>query len=324
MRSRLLLSYGRGDLLVRRVPQTSGWSDSQILRRVAWRGFALFLVGQLLENPILFLQSFLKPPAVAMSSTMQPPPIDGSALYWGFIVMTGLGLVMMCCSLLLRWGPVVWGLAALACVLATNLLLPASGKPGPLWETILLAPGLRDHIIVMYPVLPWLAVSTCGMLFGLWWRKNPVSAPRQVPLAGLGLLLTGVLLRAAGGFGNIRLPRDGSWIEFLNTVKYPPSLVFWTMSLGLNLLILSLLLRLPDKVKSPVSPLIVFGQTPAFFYVAHLYLLALIAFSFFREAAPLSMVYVAWAAALVILFPLCRWYRGFKSTKPPESLWRLF
>ena len=45
-------------------------------------------------------------------------------------------------------------------------------------------------------------------------------------MIGTLLLLTGFFLREAGGWGNIRPQRDLGWIEFLNNVKYPPSLVF--------------------------------------------------------------------------------------------------
>ena len=131
-------------------------------------------------------------------------------------------------------------------------------------------------------------------------------------------------MRAGGGWGNIRLPRDAGWIEFLNNVKYPPSLVFWTISLGIDLLLLALLIRLPAKLKSEQSPLIVFGQTPLFFYLAHFYLLTICAFAFFREAASLERAYLVWAAVLVALYPACAWYRRFKMSKPGESLWRLF
>jgi uncharacterized membrane protein len=246
-------------------------------------------------------------------------------LYWGLITLSGLGMVMIVCGLLLRLRPWMWLVVSALCVIATNSLLPASGRPGPWWMAVLLAPGLAQHLFVVYPVIPWLGVAAAGMYFGYWWRANPQSAGRRVWLVGAALLAVGIVLRAAGGGGTIRPPRDAGWIEFLNNVKYPPSLVFWTMAVGLNLLLLALLTRLPDKVKSVRSPLIAFGQTPLFFYLAHFHLFNLCAFAFFRtEAASLEGAYVVWAVALVALYPVCAWYRKFKLSKPPESLWRMF
>lgn len=68
----------------------------------------------------------------------------------------------------------------------------------------------------------------------------------------------------------------------------------------------------------------VFGQTPLFFYVVHFYVLSLIAFSFFVQAAPLYVTYPVWLVLLVIIYVLCHRFRHFKMAKPPESLWRLF
>ena len=189
---------------------------------------------------------------------------------------------------------------------------------------VLLAPGLSQHLIVVYSVIPWLAGAAAGMYFASWWRSDPVQAAQRVWIPGAALLAISLVIRAAGGWGNIRLPRDSGWIEFLNNVKYPPSFVFWTMFLGINLLALALLVRLPERVKSERSPLVVFGQTPLFFYVAHFYLLAFCAFVFYREPAPLPGIYPVWAIVLLALYPLCAWYRRFKMTKARAAFWRLF
>lgn len=302
----------------------AGASRSTVVKGTLLRGFTIFLTAQFLETPVLILQSFLKPAKVSLNQISAPPPNDGSALYWGLITLSGLGLVMMVCAVLLRVRPWTWLLVSGLAIVATNSLLPASGKPGPWWETVLLAPGISQHLLVMYPVVPWLAGAAAGMYFARWWRGNPAAAGRRVWIPGAVLVMVGAGVRFAGGWGNLRPPRNSGWIEFLNNVKYPPSLVFWTMSLGLGLLLLAALVRLPQAFKSERSPLIVFGQTPLFFYLAHFYLLFLWAIVFFREAASLEGAYAVWAAVLVLLYPVCAWYRRFKMSKPRESLWRLF
>lgn len=305
--------------------QRAGWTDSAIMRRVAVRGFVVLLLGLALESPVLFLQPLLKPAAVRLSRITAPPPLDGTSLWWGLIVLAALGLVTMVCSLLLRLPRWSWLITSALCVFATNTLLPESGKPGPLWNTVLLAPGISQHFIVTYPVIPWLGGAAAGMYFAYWWRSNPDSASRRVWLIGAALIVMAIALRAAGGWGNIRAPRDAGWIEFLNNVKYPPSLVFWGLFLGADLLLLGVLVRAPGSWKSERSPLIVFGQTPLFFFLAHLYLLMAFAFLFFRQdAASLEGAYAMWVVVLVLLYPVCARYRQFKLSKPPESLWRLF
>lgn len=302
----------------------TGWSEGRVAGRTALRGFALFLVAQVFEGPLLFLQSQMKAAVVHLSRTDAPPPMDGTAMYWGLVTLSGLGMVMIACAALLRLPRWAWVATSLLCVFATNTLLPASGQVGPLWETILLAPGLSQHVIAMYPVIPWLGVASAGMYFGYWWRSKPEMAAARVWMVGAAMLATGVALRLAGGWGNIRLPRDAGWIEFLNNVKYPPSLVFWTMSVGIDLLLLWVLIQLPAWWKSERSPLIVFGQTPLFFYLAHFWALTACAFAFFGEAGSLQMAYVMWMTVLAGLYPVCVWYRRFKAGKPAESMWRLF
>lgn len=107
-------------------------------------------------------------------------------------------------------------------------------------------------------------------------------------------------------------------------MKYPPSAVFWCLTLGIDLLLLGALMRLPEFIKAPRSPLIVFGQTPLFFYIAHFWLFTALAFVFFREPASLANMYWVWGAGVIALYPVCAWYRDFKLSKPRESLWRIF
>lgn len=302
----------------------AGYSEASARRRVAWRGFILLLTAQFFELPVLFVQTLFAPAKVSLNTITAPPPNDGSALFYALITLSGLGLVMMACSLLLRLRPWAWLLVSAICVVITNSFLPASGKPGPWWETILLTPGISQHLLVLYPVIPWLAASAAGMYFGWWWRTDPLRAARRVWIPGVVLVLTGLMLRAAGGWGNIRLPRDTGWIEFLNNVKYPPSLVYLCLFIGINLLLLAALTRLPEVLKSDRSPLIVFGQTPLFFYILHFYVFAACAHLFFGEASSLEGMYLVWLAVLAFLYPICLWYRSFKMGKPRESIWRLF
>ncbi|MBL8213236.1 MAG: DUF1624 domain-containing protein, partial [Bryobacterales bacterium] len=57
------------------------------VRRTVLRGLTIFALAQVFEGPILFFQETLKPPAVRLSRITAPPPIDGSSLYWGLIVL---------------------------------------------------------------------------------------------------------------------------------------------------------------------------------------------------------------------------------------------
>jgi uncharacterized membrane protein len=304
--------------------RAAGWSEAAIARRAALRGLTLLLVAQIGEAPLMLLQNVLAPAEVSLNTISAPPPNDGSDLYWGLITLSGLGLVLTVCAGLLRLPKWTWLAVSAMCLVATNSLLPESGRPAGWWHAVLLVPGLSQHLLVVYPVAPWLAGAAAGMWFGAWWRCSGKKAEGRVWIIGASLVAAGLILRAAGGWGNLRPPRDAGWIEFLNNVKYPPSAVFWTLFLGVDLLLLGVLARLPERWRAAASPLIVFGQTPLFFYLAHFYLLVGIALLFFRKAGSLAEAYGVWVLVLVLLYPACVWYRGFKMRKEQESMWRMF
>lgn len=289
-----------------------GWGTARITRYFALRGFVLLLVNQILENP-----------AWGLAFSANPKTGDGPSNYLFFTVITGLGLSMLFGGLLLR---VERYLAAIAVALLLGCAalvpsLPYDFFAAPLWLRVLLLPGNSTPVFLMYPLLPWLGICTLGMAFGRFLADEATRdrALRWVPVFGVLLVAIAIALRAAGGFGNLRPPRDGSWIEFLNFIKYPPALVFALFMVGVNAILLGGFARLR---RVPILP--VFGQAPLCFYLSHLYLYALITVIFFRKPSTLPGMYPVWLAGLVPLYFLCRWYRGFKDRKPAESLWRLF
>jgi hypothetical protein len=119
-----------------------------------------------------------------------------------------------------------------------------------------------------------------------------------------------------GGFGNIRPPVGKDWIAFLNLVKYPPSLTFLLLTLGVNWVLLALLARLPDGWLRPFT---LYGRVPLFFYLAHLYLYGLMG-QFVQTDIPGMIPY--WLLGLLILAPLCWGYGRFKNGRSPGSVWR--
>ena len=57
-------------------------------------------------------------------------------------------------------------------------------------------------------------------------------------------------------------------------VKYPPSVAFLLLTLGVDMLLLGLLARAESVAKVVLQALVGFGRTPLFFYLTHLYLYA--------------------------------------------------
>lgn len=258
------------------------------------------------------------------------------ALGWAMIVLAGL-------IYLPTWALVSVGMAMVA---GHNLLdgiaPPTFGALAPLW-TVLHVPGFLitgpHAVFVTYPLVPWLGVTALGYALGHLYAWD--AGRRQAWLLRLGLALTVgfVVLRWLNVYGDPfrwSAQRSPLWtlVSFLNTQKYPPSLLFLLMTLGPALL----LLRAFD-VGTPrlLRPALAFGKVPLFFYVLHFYLIHLLAvvvcyvgygdvggmfrspdLGHFPFTAPpgwglgLPWIYTIWIGVVLALYPLCRWYAGVK------------
>ena len=133
-------------------------------------------------------------------------------------------------------------------------------------------------------------------------------------------MLTFLVLGALDNFGNIR-PRGGdTWIDFLNVVKYPPSISFTLLTMGVNLIILGLLSRAGERLGQFFQALAVFGRTPLFFYLAHLFLYAGLGHWLAPDGTGIPKMVPYWLLGLLILYPLCMWYGKLKHRQPANSI----
>ncbi len=231
-----------------------------------------------------------------------------------------------------------------AMIVGHNLLdgIPSAtfGSLAPLWSLLHVQEAIRlDHgqmFIVIYPLIPWIGVMAVGYAFGRLLQEPEERRRRTLFLLGGGLTLAFVVLRAVNVYGD-PAPWSGqetagrTVLSFLNTTKYPPSLLFLLMTMGPAIALLPLLERATGPLARAVT---VFGRVPLFFYVIHLYLvhaLALIvgvlagfeALSFLRVwmfnpdgwGYGLPVVYLVWAGVVLALYPACRWFAGVKARR---------
>jgi uncharacterized membrane protein len=210
-------------------------------------------------------------------------------------------------------------LVALACLLAVEW----ASKPRielPLPAILLLqsrawsASGEGLDVLVLYPTLAWLPAMLCGHVVGELLAAGRWQ-PRHWLFAGMGGLALFLLLRGIDGFGNASLHRrDASWLEWLHCSKYPASITFLAMELGLMALLLSLgSRREPGRF---LAPLVKLGQVPLFFYLLHFPVIgALLAVGVFPQHG--GSWWGSWiGAALVvaICWLPCMGYRRLRSS----------
>ncbi len=310
---------GAGMILFAAARRQAGWSEDRITRFFVTRGVLLILLQMMVENPAWLLGT------MGDKLPMAAAPGGGGEVLFHFGVLYGLGANMIVLALLMRAGTGLVALVSVGSILATQWLTPSAAEAGVLFSPllrILLIPGQTGPLQSYYPLIPWLAPTGFGVVFGrVLGGKGPRAFRFALP-AGVGLLGLFVVLRWMGGFGNIHLG-DGGWIAFLNVTKYPPSLAFLSLTLGANLVLLFGASRIEPALLRAGRPLLVFGRSALFFYVAHLYLYGAFGLAF-AGGASYPVIYLAWLAGLAILLPLCAWYGRFKEQKPTESIWKLF
>ncbi len=316
---------GVGISLLVEARSKQGWSTGRISRFVFIRGLLLVLVSFFLEIPA-WLIGLISSRAATPIGPEAVIPGDGPPMFV-FTVLVGLGLSMVLVSALVRLRSEAWAAVAVGSLLASAVLTPgpeAIATPYGFLTRLLLIPGLTHHIWVQYPVVPWFGITALGVLFGRWITHDRAKAFASLPWIGLAAVVAAIALRGYGGFGNIRVPRDTSWIEFLNFIKYPPALVFTLFTLGVNVLILAVMDRWQERVGRMTQVLQVFGQAPLAFYLAHLWLYALIGAAAFRDGAGYLTVYLVWAVSWWPLYVVTRRYRDFKQATTVDSYWRMF
>jgi uncharacterized membrane protein len=195
-------------------------------------------------------------------------------------------------------------------------------------------PGIR--FFLAYPIIPWIGVMACGYAFGKVFTKTETQRLLWLRNLGLGLICSFVVIRGINVYGDSQpWSVQSTWgktvLSFINCQKYPPSLLYLLITLGLALLILYVF----ERKRFPIlNPLLTFGRVPLFFYLIHLWLihfaavlLALPKYGLKAIALPfllsskmpddygydLHHVYIIWIIMLIILYPLCNWFTNYKS-----------
>lgn len=274
-----------------------------------------------------------------------------------FGVIAAIGVCMMLLSLLI-WLPYVAillvGLSVIFLHNVLNNMHVASDASDALklgWA-IVHDPGLFKwegySLFVGYSILPWVGVMAAGYSLGALFRKGYDAARRRLVLqyTGIVAILAFLVLRYLNIYGNPTGWKSGadataSVMIFFNVLKYPASLQYLLITLGPVLLLLSVL----DKVSlKPSNPLVIIGKVPFFYYVIHLYIIHLVAVvialstghpfgdmvteTFVTDSAKLKgtyglsliWVYVTWVLLVLALYPLCKWYAGYKQ-QHKEKKW---
>ena len=249
-----------------------------------------------------------------MRWVFRPP---GGLIVLQVLYAIGIGFVVI--AFLRRLSPLVIGVSGVILAFAVEPLAAMVPAAGPLHVAgrLLVAAGPLPPFIVGYPLLPWLAIMMMGWGAAEVARSAPRPFPRRIALAGVVALALFFLFRALNGWGNMGLLReDASLAQWLHVSKYPPSVTYDALELGLAWLLLALFLvwRPPAWADAVLRPL---GQSAFFFYLLHAHLLAMAAYALHMHGTEgLGMTYLSAAAVIAVLVPACNAYRRYKVAHP--------
>jgi uncharacterized membrane protein len=293
---------GTGMLLFSESRRERGWNTWQIIGHFLIRGTILVALQ------LVFINSIWKAGPEFFPET-----------YIG--VLIALGGTMILGSLFLGLHPYLLLILTLSLLIGTEFLHPAPDMWGQLnnepWNLILVRSGGDGTFWSNYPVLPWLELVLFGMLFGRWLRADEKKAYQTGLWIGLTSLFLFFIIRFTNGFGNIRPRMGNSWIDFLNVVKYPPSMTFTFLTMGVNLIVLWGFSKGWKLVDTVSKPLITFGSVPLFIYILHLFLYMLMGRWLQPNGTSILVMLPYWLAGLAILYPPALLYKNFKHTEGP-------
>jgi uncharacterized membrane protein len=262
-----------------------------------------------------------------------------------FEVIAAIGFGFIILSFLLPVSTTIIAIAGLTIIFCHNLF-PLAGLPEASLIKKILAPLLMPTaypianrvLIIAYPPLPWLGIMMTGYAAGRCFIVEEGKRRSLFVKIGLSAILLFIVIRYINIYGDLlpwSVQRDAlfTFLSFLNVAKYPPSLDFCLVTLGVMFLILALATGRKGKI---VDIAIVYGKVPLFYFVLHFFLvhtillavlvlqgygwsdLAFATGSFGRpkdavSGLPLWAIYVTWISVVAVLYQPCKWFGAFKA-----------
>jgi uncharacterized membrane protein len=261
------------------------------------------------------------------------------------IASTGVGFIML--GILLKLSSKQIGIIGILIIFLHNLLplIPfAEASSLKLILTPLFSPSAiplfaGKIFVIGYPPIPWLGIMLVGFACGQFFELAEGKRKKLFLKLGIGLLLLFIAIRYVNIYGDTLQWTSQknslfTFLSFMNVTKYPPSLVFSLVTLGIMFLLLAYADRFNKSFQSIAT---VYGKVPLFYFIVHFYIVHImtIAILFFQgfhwsqfefatgtfgrpkgveSGLQLWSVYLVWLAIVIVLYIPCKWFGHYKAT----------
>ena len=269
-----------------------------------------------------------------------------------FEVIAAIGFGFIVLTLLLSASTKTIGIIGLAIICLHNLAPLVPFAEASMFKKVLMpffAPGVYPLgsgrlFFMSYPPVPWLGIMLVGFAAGRIFEFDRQKQQALFLKAGLAAIGLFVLLRFINLYGDA-VPwshqKNGlfTFLSFINVTKYPPSLHFCLLFLGIMFLILAIVQGIKNKFTETVS---VYGKVPLFYFLVHWYIIhplvfimiflqgfkstdMVFGFNFGRPKSgsglDLWAIYLIWIAIVAVMYPLCKWYGRYKERHKGNNTW---
>ena len=268
-----------------------------------------------------------------------------------FEVIAAIGFGFIVLGLLLKVPAKTLGILGLIIIFCHNLFaaIPFAADSviksilSPLFMQVAIPLSAKKIFIVGYPPIPWLGIMLVGFAAGKFFELPDIKRKNLFLKIGLSALALFIIIRFINIYGDPfswARQKNGlfTFLSFMNITKYPPSLIFCLVTLGITFLILSF----ADGIKNKFTDIVVvYGKVPLFYFLLHFYIIHSIMFAMvflqgFKSSdlifgfgfgrpkegsgVSLGIIYLIWISVVIALYPICKWYGKYKENHK-EKKW---
>ncbi len=262
-----------------------------------------------------------------------------------FEVIATIGFGFIALSLLLKIRSQTLGFIGLLILFFHNLLpiIPFAENSilkavlAPLFSPVVF-PFSGRAFIMGYPPIPWFGIMLFGFATGKFFELSKEKRKKLFAKIGWSALALFTIIRLVNIYGDPALWTTQknavfTFLSFMNVTKYPPSLLFCLVTLGIMFLLLAVAENFSNKIQKVT---LVYGKVPLFYFVVHFYVIHILTllmlftqgFSFsqfefetgtfgrpkgMKSGFPLWTIYLIWIFVVALLYKPCQWYGKYKA-----------